>query len=92
MPNVVTIQQPFCADVGVSSIPLEPNAISTPPLIVNAPSKSSAVSPSLVGPITVTLPPFITILPFESRPSPPAFTNIFPPLIVSKTLLSEDDA
>ena len=85
--NVVTIHEPFSAEVGVSNIPLEPNAITVPPVISQVLSKSIAVSPSDVGPLIIIVPPLIYIEPLASRPSPEAFTNILPPLIVSVAVL-----
>ena len=68
------MQLPFEAEVGVSTIPFEPNAISVPPFNTHSPSKSTAVSPEDVGPHTMVVPPFTVMLPLESSPSPSAST------------------
>ncbi len=75
-PDAATL---FCDDEddGSSNIPLLPAAISTPPFTTISlflSPQSRGPFPLSVGPHTRTVPSFISIFPFESSPSPPAFT------------------
>ena len=73
----------FWPDVGISAIPDEPPANRVPPVILNVPFLSIEPLPSFVGPYIIRVPLVITMLPFESTPSPEAVTVIVPPFIVS---------
>ena len=69
---------------GAAYVPLDPALpaeIRKPPLITNSPLTSRGPFLLVVGPWTITTPPVITAVPFESRPSPSALTTTYPPLM-----------
>ncbi|MNV60654.1 hypothetical protein D3C71_1531260 [compost metagenome] len=69
---------------GPCAMPALPADTRVPPVILNVPSKSSVPLPSFVGPLTMTVPPDISIEPFASSPSPLALTSTYPPVMESR--------
>ncbi|MNY61762.1 hypothetical protein D3C86_1984800 [compost metagenome] len=72
---------PDCVDElpGVTAMPALPAAATVPPVTTSSPFTSSAPLPSLVGPLTTTVPPEMVALPLESRPSPSELMVSVPP-------------
>ena len=78
LPDILTHP---CSELvlGVMAICEVPPTARVPPEISIDEASMEPFAPA-VGPLTVTTPPVIVMVPFESRPSPEAFTVISPPI------------
>ncbi len=65
---------------GATTMPALPAARSVPPSTVKLPLTSSAPLPPCWGPPTTTVPPVISAVPLESKPSPSESRTRVPPV------------
>ena len=65
-------------------MPALPAARSVPPLTVKLPLTSSAPLPPISGPLTTIVPPVISAVPLESKPSPWELRTRVPPVTLAE--------